>query len=343
MRILILGAGGTGGYFGGRLAQAGCDVTFLVREKRAEHLRREGLVILLAFGVGGAALAASGVVAVRSACLGRPRMLAGITIAPNAGMLLAVLSMALIKGHVAPAVVHLAPALTWAVASLVLLLVVLRAASDDAVVPARPTALPSAQLQATALGIGVITSSVLPTFYVAAVAGLAAGTAYSLILISKIGSSLVSIGVNSVLVVEYNWVDERRMSTRLPARFAVAGLVSAAVSMGLRELGEPAAAYVFAALTWLSLMVPSAMVVREVNKQRLSRVLTAKVGIDLMAAVTAAVWLTLHPSVTGYFGAFIASAAVTICIGGRGLRSARLQNLGLGALVVAAAFLVVGW
>ncbi len=34
MRILILGAGGTGGYFGGRLAQAGVDVTFLVRPAR---------------------------------------------------------------------------------------------------------------------------------------------------------------------------------------------------------------------------------------------------------------------------------------------------------------------
>lgn len=38
MKILILGAGGTGGYFGGRLVQAGADVTFLVREKRAAQL-----------------------------------------------------------------------------------------------------------------------------------------------------------------------------------------------------------------------------------------------------------------------------------------------------------------
>jgi len=45
MRILILGAGGTGGYFGGRLAEAGCDVTFLVRPARAARLRSEGLVI----------------------------------------------------------------------------------------------------------------------------------------------------------------------------------------------------------------------------------------------------------------------------------------------------------
>lgn len=45
MRILIVGAGAVGGYFGGRLHQAGRDVTFLVREKRAQLLRANGLQI----------------------------------------------------------------------------------------------------------------------------------------------------------------------------------------------------------------------------------------------------------------------------------------------------------
>jgi 2-dehydropantoate 2-reductase len=45
MRVLVLGAGGTGGYFGGRLAQAGADVTFLVRPARASLLRERGLRI----------------------------------------------------------------------------------------------------------------------------------------------------------------------------------------------------------------------------------------------------------------------------------------------------------
>ncbi len=45
MRILVLGAGGIGGYFGGRLAQAGADVTFLVRPRRREQLARDGLVV----------------------------------------------------------------------------------------------------------------------------------------------------------------------------------------------------------------------------------------------------------------------------------------------------------
>ena len=45
MRLLVVGAGATGGYFGGRLAAAGRDVTFLVRPGRAEALRRTGLQI----------------------------------------------------------------------------------------------------------------------------------------------------------------------------------------------------------------------------------------------------------------------------------------------------------
>ena len=43
MRLLVLGAGGIGGYFGGRLAAAGSDVTFLVRPQRREQLERDGL------------------------------------------------------------------------------------------------------------------------------------------------------------------------------------------------------------------------------------------------------------------------------------------------------------
>src|SRR3979490_3430624 len=45
MRILVVGAGAIGGYFGGRLLQAGRGVTFLVRPKRAAELTRDGLVI----------------------------------------------------------------------------------------------------------------------------------------------------------------------------------------------------------------------------------------------------------------------------------------------------------
>ncbi|MEU3185448.1 ketopantoate reductase family protein [Streptomyces sp. NPDC006923] len=45
MRLLVVGAGATGGYFGARLVRAGRDVTFLVRPGRAAVLRERGLRI----------------------------------------------------------------------------------------------------------------------------------------------------------------------------------------------------------------------------------------------------------------------------------------------------------
>jgi len=45
MRVLVVGAGAIGGYFGGRLLQAGRDITFLVRPRRASELASAGLVI----------------------------------------------------------------------------------------------------------------------------------------------------------------------------------------------------------------------------------------------------------------------------------------------------------
>ncbi|MBX9925157.1 MAG: 2-dehydropantoate 2-reductase [Hyphomicrobiaceae bacterium] len=50
MRIAILGAGGVGGYFGGRLIEAGADVMFIVREARKRQLDRDGLVVVSPLG-----------------------------------------------------------------------------------------------------------------------------------------------------------------------------------------------------------------------------------------------------------------------------------------------------
>ena len=50
MRILVVGAGATGGYYGARLAAAGRDVTFLVRSTRKAHLERDGLHVVSPLG-----------------------------------------------------------------------------------------------------------------------------------------------------------------------------------------------------------------------------------------------------------------------------------------------------
>ena len=50
MRIVILGSGGVGGYFGGRLAAAGSDVTFVARGAHLAALRSNGLKITSPLG-----------------------------------------------------------------------------------------------------------------------------------------------------------------------------------------------------------------------------------------------------------------------------------------------------
>jgi len=50
MRILMIGAGALGGYFGGCLAHAGRDVTFLVRPRRAEEFARNALQVVSPHG-----------------------------------------------------------------------------------------------------------------------------------------------------------------------------------------------------------------------------------------------------------------------------------------------------
>ncbi|MGI4855112.1 MAG: ketopantoate reductase family protein [Janthinobacterium lividum] len=50
MRTLIVGAGATGGYYGGRMVQAGRDVTFLVRGVRLQQLRERGLQLVSRHG-----------------------------------------------------------------------------------------------------------------------------------------------------------------------------------------------------------------------------------------------------------------------------------------------------
>ena len=46
MRILVVGVGALGGYFGGRLKAAGRDVTFLVRPRRAAQLAKIDILFL---------------------------------------------------------------------------------------------------------------------------------------------------------------------------------------------------------------------------------------------------------------------------------------------------------
>jgi len=43
MRVVVMGTGGVGGYFGARLATSGCDVAFVARGRQLEAIRSQGL------------------------------------------------------------------------------------------------------------------------------------------------------------------------------------------------------------------------------------------------------------------------------------------------------------
>ena len=45
MKIAIIGTGGVGGYFGGKLAQHGNDVTFIARGRHMEAIKEKGLIV----------------------------------------------------------------------------------------------------------------------------------------------------------------------------------------------------------------------------------------------------------------------------------------------------------
>ncbi|HZM34363.1 MAG TPA: 2-dehydropantoate 2-reductase [Burkholderiales bacterium] len=45
MKVLVMGAGGVGGYFGARLLQAGCEVIFIARGRHLEVLQKDGLTL----------------------------------------------------------------------------------------------------------------------------------------------------------------------------------------------------------------------------------------------------------------------------------------------------------
>jgi 2-dehydropantoate 2-reductase len=45
MNIVVFGAGGVGGYFGGKLSKAGFNVTFIARGKTLEVIKTSGLQI----------------------------------------------------------------------------------------------------------------------------------------------------------------------------------------------------------------------------------------------------------------------------------------------------------
>lgn len=298
------------------------------------------LPITLIFGVGGAALAAAGVSAVREACLGQPIPLAALTIVPNAALLLSVVATALAGNEDLSA----APALVWACAC-VLMRSLMRRPRKSAMPdrPRQPDDDDGRSIHTTALLTGVITSSVLPPLYISAVSQLRDGAATLLLLITRAGSSLVGLAVNSVLLVRYNWRTSSTVTGRLTTVLNLIALIMAIVAAGCHWSGLRLASYVLAVCWWILPLIGAPLVMRELNARRMGRLVLTKALIDLAVCTVVLIVLTERPTFTGYLAAFVVSQGITSAVCGVGLASRALTVTGVLVAISALTLLIVGW
>ena len=304
-----------------------------------------GTIALMAtFALGGCALAVAGSRAVRLALNGKPKWLAGIAIVPNVAIL-----VGLLFGFFMPdgTTSYLSGGVLWSISCFGLAFVLSRTGKlyEREVVDApRVEAVSSQKRHTSFLAVGVLASALVPTLAIAAVTQLEAGSAALIFIVARIGTSVVGLGVNSILMVRYNW--DSRTYVR-PAVYCI--LLAAALAFILVAFvanlaaAAPAFSYVFIGLSWVCMLVAAAVIGREVNARRMTTTVAIKVVVDVVLALGAVGILWSHPSVTGYFGVFAMSQAVTVLICSIGLKHRAVSVLAAASMATALLSVVFGW
>jgi hypothetical protein len=307
------------------------------------------LQIILVFGsfaIGGAALSFSSTSAVRQACLGHPTVLVGITIFPNFCMLIAtVVAVPFIHGNELFVCI---PAIFWAGANLIQTAYVF--------ITSRNNFDPRIQnnveregrvnelMHTAALVIGSVTSTFLPSMYIAATAKLASGATTVLYFGGRIGAAVIGLCVNSILMVRYNWKDRTPSESRASIQFMLITVTSGVIALVMKHAANlPYLGYVIVLLAWMSSLVAAPLVMREANARRLAAALMGKSVFDLGVSVCVAYILYRMPSVTGYFSAYMASQCISTLFCGIGLGDRRLWQLSAIGLSVSLCLLLGGW
>jgi hypothetical protein len=302
-------------------------------------------IVFAAFGVGGSFLAAAGVRAVRAACYGRPLYMATVVVAPNLAMIAATSAVLLLARDSDHAIVM--PALFWALGSAAqygYLYTRKLERPADIVDKIEPESALNGTVHAIALLLGVITSAILPTFYLAATTQLASGATTLLFLIARVGNALISIGVNSILMVRYNWRNQTHSGGRVSSfLFAVCVVMGTAAFVMHYFAGLNLAATVVYQLAWFAALAAAPLVMREVNARRLSYYVLAKTAVDLTISSVVAYLLTQTPSATGFFAAYAISQCTTGFVCALALKDRLLAATSLAAFAVSCVVLLTGW
>lgn len=300
------------------------------------------LVVFGGFGLGGCALAVAGSQAVRLALLGNANWLAGIAIVPNLSILLSLLVAIFLE----PGIALLLPVVVWMIScgALAIYLTTRRKSRDSDELEATLGRSSSERTHTLFLALSVLASAVVPTLAIAAVTQLPAGSAALIFIVGRIGTSLIGLGVNSVLMVRYNWNATQTTSARMYRVLILTGLAGVLIASAL-ELANlsMASSYFVLSVSWIAMLVSGAIIGREVNAKRLTKVVAAKVIVDVVYALSAVGLLWIHPSVTGYFAVFMVSQAVTVLICSYGLRLRTVPWLSAAMIVCSFGLIAYGW
>lgn len=307
--------------------------------------RSEIVGIILLFGAGGLALGLASVSGVRQACLGRPWYLAGVTMLPNLSMSGATGISFLLHSRYSG--LSVAPAAAWSCGAALTAAILLsrkipmvsKTVSEG---PSETRA--NKALHVAGLIIGLVTSTVLPIGFVTAAGKLSSGSATILFLANRIGSAIVGVFVNAVLMVKINWADPGKLSTRYSFAFPV--LSSTLILLGLTlhsSLHAATTSYIVIALSWLLITCSTPILLREANVRRLGAVLTIKSIIDLTASTCALVAFQKHPSATGFFGASMISQGITCAVCGSAFKDKKLVIASSAGLILSTFILLRGW
>jgi hypothetical protein len=296
------------------------------------------MIAISFFGIGGAALAFQGLNYVRLACLGNPKKLAAATLVPNLALLIGLVAVAIFRLTADWEIIL--PAMLWMLGAVVLLLDRKPAAGEysESETVDEYSGLSS---HFAILIVGLFTSNFMPFIYMQTLSSLSDGTIAFGFLLIRITSSAIYLISSSVLLVRFNWIDNKVSKGRHEAKALAATTLLIIVCITCASLHQESVALASAILALAIGLFISSTLLRELNFVKKNKPLLFKVAVDLLISSFAAYALFLNPSVLGLFAVYLISQVITIMISSWGLGFRKISALSFFCLILSCGLLAI--
>lgn len=299
------------------------------------------------FGLGGLLLGLAGTIATKHACLGRPKLLVAITIAPNLLLIFSTLGASSI--HDDHWWRYLVPAAAWTVGAAIIYFSYLNLTLPKDEIPADLIVSETSRdfrVHVTALLLGLFPAFLVPLGMLSAATQLTDGLATILFLVMRIASAIIGLLVNSLLLTNSSWKKFFSASRGIILFASLSSLFLILAALAFSPSGAFSAmipSYFLLFCSWILLSLVSPLLLRELNQARQGKRLLAKTILDIIASALFLKTFILAPSASGYIGVLVASQAVTIFVCISGMHSIKVRISSLLIFSVAAICVLYGW